>query len=153
MSGNESAAWARWTVGQRRLAGTACLVLAALSLFHYLGDLRLRDPAERFVRNFSVDRRHPFEVAAMRLEPSGDLACAMAVDAALRETPKAPPEELMEARGLMLRALGVRPGWPFHAYLLGRTAAGLSAHSDGGDPPSRPDRWAVPLRVAARAAP
>jgi hypothetical protein len=153
VSRNESAAWARWSVGQRRLAGAVCLALAALSLVHYVGDLRLRDPAERFVRNFSVDRRHPFEVAAMRLEPSGDLACAMAVDAALRETPRVPPEELMEARDLMLRALAVRPGWPFHAYLLGQTAAGLSAHSDGGDPPSRPDQWAVPLRVAARAAP
>lgn len=153
MTSSERATAAGWTVAERRFAAAGCLVLAAASLVHYLHDLRLREPAERFVRQFSVDRRHPFEAAAMRLEPSGDLACAMAVDAALREeTRKASRQELLEARDVMLSAVAVRPGWPFHAYLLGQTAMGLSANPQSGDP-SRAELWAVPLRVASRAAP
>jgi len=108
----------------------------------------------------------------MELEPSGDLACAMAVDTALAEAPLGKPsggsspqgrdggipavgrsEELPQARDLMLRALEVRPGWPFHPYLLGRAVAELSISPLGLDSSSRSDLWAVPLRQAAAAAP
>src|SRR6266567_2153895 len=71
----------------RGLGGAICLLLTAVSLAHYVRDLRLREPAEGFVRRFSLDRRHPLEIAAMGLEPSGDLASAMAVDTALSEEP------------------------------------------------------------------
>lgn len=162
---------AQWTVGQRRLAGAACILLAAASLAHYVRDLRLRSPVERFARRFSLDHRHPLEVAAMRLEPSGDLACAMVVHAALREkTAASPPPEgaapvgavpdpavdrremLLEARDLMLRAIAVRPGWPVHLYLLGETAAELSGESRGSG--SRASQlWADPLRQATAGAP
>jgi hypothetical protein len=161
-----------WSLGRRRLGGAICLLLAAASLAHYTSDLRLREPADRFVRRFSLDRRHPLEVAAMRLEPSGDLACGMAVDTALAEEPSGKssgglspqgrsagppavdrPEELTQARDLMLNALKVRPGWPFHAYLLGRAMAEPSMSSRGLHSSLRSELWAVPLRRATAAAP
>jgi hypothetical protein len=160
-----------WSLGRRRLGGAICLLLAAASLAHYWSDLRLREPADRFVRRFSLDRRHPLEIAAMGLEPSGDLASAMAVDTALAEEPSGKLssgplsqergsgrpalrrlDELAQARDLMLGALEVRPGWPFHPYLLGRAVAELSISPLGVDSSSRCDLWAVPLRQATAAA-
>ena len=138
---------------ERRILAVACLFLTAVSLAHYYRDLRSRATAERFVRQFSVDRRHPFETAAMRLEPSADLACAMAVDAAVRDdVPAASRPELLEAQELMVSALALRPGWPFHAYLLGQTAARL-AETAPRTSGSGSDLWAVSLRAATEAAP
>lgn len=138
---------------ERRVLAAACLFLTALSLVYYFRDLRSRATAERFVREFSVDRRHPFATAAMRLEPSADLACAMAVDAAVRDDiPAASRQELLEAQRLMVIALTLRPGWPFHAYLLGQTAR-LLAEAAPRTSGSASDLWAVSLRAATEAVP
>jgi hypothetical protein len=151
----------RWTPGRRRTTAVLSFALAALALAHYDHDVRLRRPAEEFVRRFTVGRRFPLDVAALTLEPSGDLACAMAVDAALRDesdssSSSASPsryrrQELSDASLLMARALAVRPGWAVHEYLLGEAAARLlpAAAASAADTA----RWAEPLRQASLAAP
>jgi len=109
----------------------------------------------------------------MPLEPAGDLASDVAVQAALRDFPgsvavegpasRRPAvsaeslprrdDELHAARDVMLDAIAVRPGWAYHRFLLGRVATAAAEHSEAPVPAGRHELWAGPLRQAAAAAP
>jgi hypothetical protein len=93
----------------------------------------------------------------MRLEPAGDLAADVVVQAALRESDRSRAllsrsEELSAARDLMVEAIAVRPGWAYHPLLLGRVAFEAGRGENGG-PLLRPELWARPLQAAAESAP
>jgi len=109
----------------------------------------------------------------MRLEPAGDLASDVVVQASLRDFPGSaavegpasrrpasaagPPsrrdDELRAARDVMLDAIAVRPGWAYHWFLLGRVATAATEHAEAPVPVGRHELWAGPLRQAAAAAP
>ena len=142
----------------RLFAASVSLFLATLSVTHSQRDLRLRRRAEKFRSDFAIDRRWPY-VRNMRLEPAGDLAADIVVQAALREGPDGSRasvsrrnEELSAARDLMAEAIAVRPGWAYHPLLLGRVAAEAGRAGNAG-PPVPPELWASPLQAAAEAAP
>jgi len=152
------------------LLALAAVALAAWSIAGYAQDDFLRRPAEGFARRFSLDRRRPLEVAAMRLERSPDGAAAVAVDAALEDVREpAPPadigpelralwlesakdagEELAGARDLELAAMSRRPGRAQHRFLLGQVVFAQQSRAGSGDDPAR---WIAPLVLAGSAAP
>ncbi len=157
----------------RVLLAGVCLLLAAASVAYYELDLRSGKPAERFERAFSIDLRWPLDVEMMRLQPSGDLASDVVVNAALRGVPGSVrledlsprlrkawvesasrrDEELRGARDLMLDAIATRPGWAYHRFLLGQVVYAAAKRGENADPVRRPDLWAKPLSWAAAAAP
>ena len=152
--------------GLRRAAAAGAIALALLAVLHYRRDDRLRRDAEQFMHRFGLDARRPLDAQSMLLEPSGDLACDVAADAALRDAGKNPPsagagssEQLNAAQELMLDAIARRPGSVQHLLLLGQIAHARGKLAGGPAPPfsrvrsGRPDLWAKPLRVAAAAAP
>jgi thioredoxin-like negative regulator of GroEL len=144
------------------LFALACGVLAAASIASFRREAAERDAAESFVRRFALDMRRPDEIGAMKYEPAADLAASIAVNAALADlgagatSPGASPvdttQEAAAARDIMLDAMAKRPGWAYHRFLLGRLAYRLPGAA--ADPSSTAwQAWAVPLRLAAEAAP
>jgi len=145
----------------RVLVALACGVLAAASIASFRREAAERDSAESFVRRFALDIRRPEEISAMKYEPAADLAAGIAVNAALADiggasAPGVSPvdiaQETVTARDIMLDAMAKRPGWGYHRFLLGRLAYRLPGAT--ADPASGAwQMWAVPLRLAAEAAP
>lgn len=163
--GRPPAVWPRLA-----LAG-ASAVLLLLSALHQFHDARERARVERFLSDFSLDRRRPDLAATARVEGAADLAMAVAVRAAtldvIGRTPLAGlepalrelwlrsvttlPEEVAAARSLALDALSARPAWAFHALAL----AELTLSDEWREPfeARRRDRWLLPMRVASAWAP
>lgn len=152
---------------------SASVLLAVLSVANYKRDLTARGPAQRFVRQFSLDRRRPFYAETVRLAPAGDLALGAAADAALADalgsvqwTELDPSlqetwlesighidEELRVARDLVCDAVSARPGWAYHRFLLGALDYAAKSRSHDPDLVARPELWQTPLDLAATAAP
>lgn len=140
----------------RSWLAVGCGLLAAISIFHYARERAMQIAAERFAQRSGLDRTHPLETAAIRLEPAGDLAIAVAVSTVLPEPgatqATVAAEHLAAARDRMLEAVAARPGWAYHRFLLGRVAWIEAARSDSG-PADPVERWLVPLSSAAKSAP
>lgn len=155
----------------RPIAAVACIALAAVSGWIWLGDVESRRPAQEFVRQFHVEERRPEYAATIRYAPAADLAGEVAADIALQDAlgsvsfADVPPEtrrlwietlgsldaELESARGLLLDAVGHRPGWPYHRSLLGMVEYVRARRRVqlGGSM----ERWLTPLELTVPAAP
>jgi hypothetical protein len=146
------------------------IVLAGWAVEGFLDDARFRSRSEEFARRYTLDRRRPLELAALRLERTADGSAAVAVDAALEDASVATPpgeldaetqrlwadsvreigEELESSRLLLLDAARRRPGRAQHRLLLGQVQYALDARSGHRDDPRK---WIVPFELAASAAP
>ncbi|MGH9399593.1 MAG: hypothetical protein ACRD00_04435, partial [Thermoanaerobaculia bacterium] len=136
-----------------------------LSVASYKQDLLARRAAEKAVRQFTLDRRRPFDAETARLAPAGDLAAGIVANAALAdalgsvrltdldaslreawlESVRHTDEELRVAQDLMQDAAAARPGWADHRFRLGALAYAAKSRP--------PELWMTPLHSANRAAP
>ena len=149
------------TRSARVLPAGACLLLGLASLAHFEHESRLRAAAARFAQEFAVVAGSPDVARAMTLQPAGDLACDVVVEAALRdpapgaggtgksETRAAGAAELRAARELMLDAMAERPGWPYHRLYLARTVLSTAGEAAKAEATSRSE---LSVRLFARAA-
>lgn len=154
------------------------MVLAALSILlllfsvmAYQHDTSEREKARKFMRDYSVEERHPGESEIIDDAPSADIAyqaaALVALDDALGTVPlealsprlrslwlqavRRLPAELEDARALELQAAAIRPGWPYHLYLAGKLTYARERQSS--DVFRAAEQWLVPLRLAASRAP
>ena len=151
--------------GSRGAAAVACLLLAGASFLVYRQNRALYDDAETFARRAGFQQSRAGETRVIQREPSGDLACAAAVAAAIKETAGRNTvggdaggravlgsDELRVGRELMVAALRYRPGWALHRFVLGQVAYEEEKRAAGSER-RRPELWAEPLRLASSAAP
>lgn len=154
------------------LAVLAIALLAASALW-YRADVSGRLPAQKFVRDFEIDKRRPEVARTVGYAPSPDWTAEMIADAALRDayepvdllnvTPALREswinsagrvdDELRYARGALLDSIAVRPGWPFYQSLLGQTAFAIESRSFSADLIEKSATWTLPLLNAAESAP
>ncbi len=156
--------------GPRAVSAAVCAACALSSVLLARGDGRLRGEAREFARRFTLDERRPDYAATARFAAAGDLAFSPLVSATLEDANSPtrigglPPElrrlwlesaeglgdEIAAAREMMLRAIALRPGWPYHELMLGQVAyaSGRRAGAVGAR-----ERWLAPLFAAAAGAP
>ena len=157
----------------RALPAVACLALAVVSVVRWSGDLRTRDPLDRFVTEYRFDLRRPDVAQSVRLAPSFDIGADLLANYALAdavvpaklrdltpeqrqawiEMPANIGNELRDARQLMLASIAALPGWPYHQALLGQLVYTDGARVLSPDLVRRSEQWSIPLRRAAEAAP
>ncbi len=150
---------------------SAALLIPSVAL--YRADLAGRKPALDFVAKFNIETRRPDVAHTVGYAPTPDWAAEMIADAALRDayepvnlTDATPAfreawinaaghvdEELVFAKGALLDAVAVRPGWPFYQSLLGQTVFALESRAYSPDLVQKPATWSQPLLNAAHGAP
>lgn len=156
----------------RRLAAAAAFLgLAAAAIGWEVRDEHGRAALQVLSQRFGLDTRRPEYVATFPLAPAEDLAAGVLANAALLDAVEPVPlgglapalrnawlrsaegldEELEAARVLMREALARRPGWAYHAFLLGTLTH--VANGRRADRASDQEGWQVPLEVAAAGAP
>lgn len=154
------------------LALVACgLAFASYALFD--ADRAARVPAQQFAERYTMPLRNPDTVSSLRFAPSGDFAGDLVADATLHDVAspvrltdlepavrdawidsvQSQDAQLESACGVMLDALAARPGWPYHAILLGQLVYTREAQSLSPDLVAKYRRWAEPLNAGARSAP
>ncbi len=101
------------------LAG-ASILLAGVCLVRFAEDRSWRRAAKRFAAAAGLEPGRPGGASETSLEPAGDLTMALAISEAMETRPRPVSEELLKgARGRMIEAAALRPGWAGHRYLLG----------------------------------
>lgn len=158
---------------RRKAGAVACVALAAVSVAVWARGELGRRPVERFAKAYGFDVRRPDWLESARLEPTWDIEAAAMGDAAVRDelgsvswaelTPElreawmdsfARREEMLRAAtGMVLDALGARPGWPFHRLLVGQLAYLAERRAGATEVVAKAERWMVPLRRAVEGAP
>jgi hypothetical protein len=149
----------------------ACCAYASYAAFE--ADRASRIPAATFAERFAMPLRRPEVVKSLDYAPSGDFADDLIAETTLRDVllpvnlrelePKAVTAwiqsvetrdlQLTEASEVMLDALSQRPGWPYHATLLGQLVYTRDARALSPDLVRQYRRWSVPLYAGVHAAP
>jgi hypothetical protein len=151
----------------------AALVCAYASYAAFELDRLSRVPASSFAERFTMPLRHPDVFTSLDYAPSGDFASDLVADTTLRdvyltvnlknlepkevaawiESVQTRDQQLAQAADAMLIALSERPGWPYHASLLGQLVYTRGALAFSPDLVGQYRRWSVPLTAGALAAP
>ena len=139
---------------------------AGIAWMLYASDARARTAAHQFVDRYHVAERYPAHAATIALASTADLANEIAADVALQDISGSVDlsrvdaalrqlwissvarfdDELADARGLLVEAVRLRPGWAFNRALLGELEF-LRARRQMALPGAT-ERWFVPLRSA-----
>lgn len=126
-----------------------------------------------FAQRYTIALRRPDVAQSLVYAPSADFATDLVCDATLRDATvpvrlgglKANEriawldavthldEQLAAAADLSLDALEERPGWPYHAALLGQLVYTRAARSLSPAIVTEAKRWIVPMRIATAATP
>ena len=151
----------------------SCLAGAVAAYLVYENDRVHRAPVREFAIEYAMPLRRPDVASSLKYAPSADFAVDLVADATLRDvlapvnlkdaTPAVRAawidavsrydEQLRDAAGLTLDAIALRPGWPYHASLLGRLTFTADSRSFAPALVDEYQRWARPLHAAATDAP
>jgi hypothetical protein len=147
----------------------SCLTGAVASYLVYQKDREHRAPVREFAAEYAMPLRRPDVANSLRYAPSADFAADLVADATLRDV-LAPVNlndvapavraawidavprydaQIRDAAGLTLDAIALRPGWPYHASLLGRLTFTADRRSFAPALVDDYQRWAKPLHAAA----
>jgi hypothetical protein len=150
----------------------SCGVLAFLAYDVYALDRDQRKPVDAFAQKYTMTLRRPDVTTSLQYAPSADFAADLIADASLRDatmtvrlaglTPEQRiawldavgrlDEQLGNAADLTLDAMTRRPGWPYHAGLLGQLVYTRDARALSPSIVAQSNRWSVPLRIASSVA-
>jgi hypothetical protein len=150
----------------------SCGVLAFLAYDVYAVDRDQRKPVDAFAQKYTMTLRRPDVTTSLQYAPSADFAADLIADASLRDatmtvrlaglTPEQRiawldavgrlDEQLGSAADLALDAMTQRPGWPYHAGLLGQLVYTRDARALSPSIVTQSNRWSVPLRIASSVA-
>jgi hypothetical protein len=145
------------------------LGLAYSSYVAFTTDRASRIPARKFAEQYAMPLRRPDIVDSLEYAPSGDFATDLIADATLQDVASpvnlsglsagvrsawidAVPkydEQMTGASNLALDAIAERPGWPYHASLLGQLLYLRQARSLSPDLVRKHVFWSKPLYDAA----
>jgi hypothetical protein len=154
------------------VVAVSCGVLAFLAYDAHALDRDQRKPVDAFAQKYTMTLRRPDVTTTLQYAPSADFAADLLADASLRDatmtvrlaglTPEQRiawldavgrlDEQLGSAAGLALDAMTQRPGWPYHAGLLGQLVYTRDARALSPSIVTQSNRWSVPLRVATSVA-
>lgn len=150
----------------------SCLAAGFASYAIFAEDGASRLPADRFAEKYQLPLRRPEIVDSLKYAPSGAFATDLVADATLRDVvvpislnglaPEvraawldAVPryeEQMADATELSLDAIAERPGWPYHASLVGQLTYTQDVRALSADLIERHARWSEPLYSAAMTA-